>query len=225
MNEFNQAVVKSQESILASNKVLKNTYMLLSVSFLISAAMATVAVQIGLGMGASFGALIAGILICWFVIPRYENSSGIGGIIAVFAFTGLMGLSIGPIVGMYLATAKGAMIVSTALGGTGIIFFAISGYALTTKKDFSFLGGFLFAGFIVVLLASVVSMFTNIPGLSLAISGAVIMIFSGFILYDTSRIINGGEDNYIRATVSLFISLYQIFAHLLHLLFALGGSD
>jgi modulator of FtsH protease len=152
----------------------------------------------------------------YFVLPRTANSSA--GIGVVFAFTGLLGFALGPILSQYLSMANGSEIVATAMGGTAVIFLGLSGYALTTQRDFSFLGGFLFAGIMVLLAAVLASLFLNISGLSLAISAGFILLFSGFLLFDTSRIINGGETNYILATTSIFISIFNIFTSLLHLL-------
>jgi modulator of FtsH protease len=112
-----------------------------------------------------------------------------------------------------------------ALGATALVFFALSGYALTTKKDFSFMGGFLVVGLVVVIVAAIANMFFAVPAVSLAISAAIVFIMSGFILFDTSRIINGGETNYIRATVSLYLNIYNLFTSMLHLLGAFGGDD
>ena len=136
-----------------------------------------------------------------------------------------MGASLGPMLSHYASMPNGTSLILQALGGTALIFFALSGYALTSKKDFSFMGGFLMVGLIVVIVASLANIFFQIPALSLAISSAVIMIMSGLILFDTSRIINGGETNYIRATVSLYLNIYNIFVHLLHLLGVFGGDD
>lgn len=163
------------------------------------------------------------IILIWFVLPRTANSTA--GIFVVFGLTGLMGLGLGPVLNMYLEMQNGGQIIATALGGTGVIFLALSGYALTTRKDFSFLGGFLITGFLVVLLAVIANLFLAIPALSLAISAAVIMIMSGFILYDTSRLISGGETNYILATVGMYLSIYNIFISLLHILGAMSGDD
>ena len=132
------------------------------------------------------------------------------GVFVVFAFTGLMGFGLGPVLNNYLELANGGRIVSMALGGTGVIFLALSGYALVSRKNFSFLGGFLFVGLLVAIAASLVGLFFSVPGLHLAISAAVIMLFSGFILYDTSSIIHGGETNYLMATVSLYLSIYNL---------------
>lgn len=220
----NQSVAqRSTESALATNKVLRNTYALLSITLIFSAVMAAVGMAMNLGPGASLGASIGAIALVWFVLPRTANSSA--GIFVVFAFTGLLGLGLGPVLNQYLALGNGAQIVMTAAGGTGVIFLGLSAYALTTQRDFSFLGGMLMAGFIVVLLAAVANIFFAIPALSLAISAAVILIMSGFILYDTSRIIHGGETNYIMATAGLYLSIYNIFVSLLHILGVLSGDD
>jgi len=158
----------------------------------------------------------------WLVLPRTANSAA--GLPVVFGITGLMGLGLGPILNTYLAMSNGSEIVGTAMGGTGIIFLGLSGYALTSKRDFSFMGGFLMTGMLVVLLAALANIFINIPALQLAISAVVILIMSGFILYDTSRMVHGGETNYIMATIGLYLSIYNIFVHLLILL-GISGDD
>jgi modulator of FtsH protease len=147
------------------------------------------------------------------------------GLPAIFAFTGFMGASLGPLLNFYLAMPGGPSLVTQSLAGTAFIFFGLSAYALQSKRDFSFMHGFLYAGLIVVLVAMIANIFLGIPALSLTISAAVVMIMSGLILFDTSRIINGGETNYIRATVGLYLSIYNIFIHLLSLLGVLGGDD
>lgn len=229
MSQFEQTVVRTQDSILATNKVLKNTYMLLSVTLLFSALMAFVATKVVPYQSmfvVSISCSIAAFVILLFVLPRFEESSGIGGLVATFAFTGLLGFGIGPMLGMIMSHhPHGGQIVTTALGGTGVIFMALSAYVLTTKKDFSFLAGFLFAGLIVLILAMIAGFIFKFSALSLAINVGVLLIFSGFILFDTSRIIHGGEDNYIRATVGLYISIYNIFTALLHILMSFSGND
>jgi len=215
-------VVRTSESVLATNKVLRNTYMLLSMTLLFSAAMAGVSMMLNLGFGVSMGASIAAIALVWFVLPKMYDSAA--GIYVVFAFTGLLGLGIGPTIQHYLNYPGGAQLVATALGGTGTIFLGLSAYVLTTKKDFSFMGGFLFVGLIVAVVAMVANMFLQIPMLSVALSAVVILIMSGFILFDTSRIVNGGETNYVRATVGLFLNIYNIFQNLLFLL-GMGGDE
>ena len=203
------------QQTLATNKVLKNTYLLLGMTLIFSTITAGISIAIGLSQIAALVCTLAafGLL---FVVNRTADSSK--GIYAIFAFTGLMGLSLGPMLTYYLALPNGGQLIMQALGGTGIIFFALSAYALTTKKDFSYLGGFLFVGLLVAIVASIANIFLQIPAMSLAISSAIILIMSGLILFDTSRIINGGETNYIRATVSLYLNIYNIFVHLLSLL-------
>ncbi len=222
MKEFGYGVERSQESVLATNKVLRNTYMLLAMTLLFSAFTAAVSMVVGIGQGAALILMLVSFGLLFWVHKAAESSQGI---VAIFAFTGCLGASLGPMLSYYVALANGPGIVLQALGGTGLIFFALSGYALTTRKDFSFLRGFLFTGLIVAIVAMILNIFLAIPLLSLVISSAVIMIMSGLILFDTSRIINGGETNYIRATVSLYLNVYNIFIHLLHLISALSGRD
>ncbi len=206
----------ARQSALATNKVLRNTYALLSVTLIFSALMAMVSTMVNTGYGVSLACSFGALALIWFVLPRTANSAA--GIAVVFAFTGLLGFGLGPLLNHYLSLANGSELIATAMGGTAVIFLGLSGYALTTQRDFSFLGGFLFAGLIVVLLAAVAGIFLQMPGLFLAINAAVILLFSGFILFDTSRIINGGETNYIMATTGIFLSIYNIFVSLLHLL-------
>lgn len=223
MYQNERVIGQTSESALATNKVLRNTYMMLSVTLMFSALMAAISMVMQVGFMANLIAFGGAIVLIWFVLPRTANSSA--GVAVVFGITGLLGFGLGPVLNNYLALSNGGQIVMTALGGTGVIFLSLSAYALTTKRDFSFLGGMLFVGFIVVLLAAVANIFMNIPALSLTISAVVILLMSGFILYDTSRIINGGETNYLLATVSLYLSIYNIFVHLLHLLGALRGEN
>lgn len=212
----NYAAPRSEASILSTNKLIRNTYSLLSMTLVFSALMAALAVFIRVGPGFGLVCTLVAFGLLWFVLPKTANSgSGIG---VVFLFTGLLGFGLGPTIGYYLSMPGGPQVVMTALGGTGVIFLALSGYALTTRRDFSFMGGFLFVGLFVVLAAALVSIFFPIPGLSLALSAAIVMLFSGFILYDTGRMVNGGETNYIHATVSLYISILNIFTSLLHLI-------
>ncbi|MEP4148086.1 MAG: Bax inhibitor-1/YccA family protein [Halioglobus sp.] len=210
------------ESVLSTNKVLKNTYMLLGMTLAFSAVCATISMAMGLGHGAALILSLVGFGLL-FVVHKMADSSK--GLLAIFAFTGVMGASIGPMLNYYLAMPGGSALVMQALGGTALVFFGLSAYALTTRKDFSYMGGFLMIGLLVAVVAMIANIFLNIPALSLTISAAVIMIMSGLILFDTSRIINGGETNYIRATVSLYLSIYNLFIHMLHLLTALSGDD
>lgn len=224
MNEVElNSIARGQDSALAVNKVLRNTYMLLSMTLFFSAvcAVATMMLQISQGMGL---VLLIGGFITSFVVQATARSSK--GLFWVFVFSGLMGGALGPTISAYLqAYGNGGVIVAQALGGTALIFLSLSGYVLATGKNFSYMGGFLMTGLIVAVVAMIANIFLQIPALSLAISSAVIMIMSGFILYDTSRIINGGERNYILATVSLYLSLFNIFVHLLNLLGALTGRE
>jgi len=212
----NIAMARSQAAVFETNKLIRNTYTLLALTLGFSAITATASVFMRMppmtylvGIGMAF-------VLMWLVLPKTANSaSGIG---VVFAITGLLGFALGPILTMYLSLPNGPQIVATALGGTGVIFLGLSGYALTTRRDFSFLGGFLFVGFLVVLGAALANIFLAIPALSLALSATIVMLMSGFILYDTSRMVNGGMDNYVIATVSLYLNIFNLFISLLHLL-------
>ncbi len=219
---INYAVTRPGSAVLATNKLIRNTYTLLSMTLLFSALMAALAVFMRVGFGVSLICTFAALGILWLVLPKTANSgAGIG---VVFLFTGLLGFGLGPTISHYLSVPGGPQIVMTALGGTGVIFLGLSGYALTTRRDFSFMGGFLFVGLLVILGAALANIFFAIPALSLALSAAIVMLFSGFILYDTGRMVNGGETNYIHATVSLYISILNIFTSLLHLLGAFGDD-
>ena len=213
----------SQASILATNKLIKNTYILLSMTLLWSALVA--------GLSMMFNMPPPGLIITMvgfygllFGITKTRNSPM--GIVLTFALTGFMGYTLGPILNMYLANfANGDELIIMALGGTGTIFLGLSAYALTTRKDFSFMGGFLMAGMLVLVLAMVASFFFHSPALSLAISGAFIMLMSGMILFKTSQMVHGQETNYVMATVDLYISIYNLFLSLLHILGAISGDD
>jgi modulator of FtsH protease len=211
----------SQPSVLQTNKVLRNTYMLLAMTLAFSAVCAGVAMAVGISPMMSLGMTIGAFITLFVVQKKAESASGI---YWVFLFTGLMGASLGYTLNFYLGVA-GPGLIMKALGATALVFFALSGYALTTKKDFSFMGGFLVVGLVVVIVAAIANMFFAVPAVSLAISAAIVFIMSGFILFDTSRIINGGETNYIRATVSLYLNIYNLFTSMLHLLGAFGGDD
>ncbi|MCO4797748.1 MAG: Bax inhibitor-1/YccA family protein [Colwelliaceae bacterium] len=212
----------SKSSAIEINKVLKNTYMLLSMTLAFSAVTAGISMAMNLPHGAALIMMLVAFGLMFVVNKKADSASGI---FWIFAFTGLMGASLGPMLNHYAAMPGGASLIMQALGGTALIFFALSGYALTSKKDFSFMGGFLMVGLIVAIIASIANISFAIPALSLAVSAAIIMIMSGLILFDTSRIIHGGETNYIRATVSLYLNIYNIFVHLLHLLGVFGGDD
>ncbi len=207
---------------LATNKVIRNTYLLLSMTLLFSAATAAVAVAMKLPHPGIIITLVGyfGLL---FLTTKFRDSSlGLG---LVFALTGFMGYTLGPIVSHYLALPNGGQIVMTAMGLTGAIFLGLSGYALTSRKDFSFMGGFLTVGILVGFLAGLGAMFFELPGLSLAVSAIFVLLMSGLILYETSNIIHGGETNYIMATVTLFVSIFNLFTSLLHLLGFMNSDD
>jgi modulator of FtsH protease len=215
-----QAATRS--SSIEINKVLRNTYMLLSMTLAFSAVTAGLSMAMQLSHTTALIMMLVAFGLMFVVNSQADKASGI---YWIFAFTGLMGASLGPMLNVYAALPNGGSLILQALGGTALIFFALSGYALTSKKDFSFMGGFLMVGLIVVLIASIANIFFQIPAMQLAISSAIIMIMSGLILFDTSRIIHGGETNYIRATISLYLNIYNIFVHLLSLLGVLGSDD
>jgi len=216
------SVEQTQSGVLSTNKVLRQTYALLSMTLLFSAAMAVVSMAMAVPHGLAMGASIGAIVLLMFVLPRFEESAA--GIGLVFLATGLLGFGLGPMLTYYLNFGGGPSIIATALAGTGVIFLSLSAYVLTTKKDFSFMGGFLMVGLIVLFGGIILNLFLQIPAMSLAISAGLILLMSGFILFDTSRIINGGETNYIRATVSLFINIFNIFTSLLHILGVMGDE-
>ena len=223
MNRYENVVAHSGVEVVSSNKVLKNTYLLLSATLGFSAVMAVVSMVIGVPpimyIVSVIGALVMGI----FVLPKTANSSkGIG---VIFAITGLLGFGLGSILSMYLALPNGPQVIATAFAGTGIIFLGLSGYALTSKRDFSFMGGFIFAGLMVVVLAMIANLFLQMPALSLAVSAGIILLMSAFILFDTSRIVRGGETNYIMATYGLYLSIFNIFISLLQILGIMGGDE
>lgn len=216
------------ETSLATNKVVRNTYTLLAMTLVFSAVMAGISLAIQppsfTGIICSLGALA----LVWLVLPRTANSSA--GLGVVFAITGLLGFGLGPILSHYLGMANGGEVIMMAMGSTAVIFLSLSGYVMVSKKDFSFMGGFLAAGLIVVIVAMLVvlgaSMFGYpMPLASLALSAAVALLMAGFMLYDTSRIINGGETNYLMATVSIYLSIYNLFTALLHLIGAFNSED
>lgn len=203
------------------NKVLRNTYMLLALTLAFSAVTAGIAMAINLPYGAGLVMSLVALGLIWFVLPKTANSAA--GLGVVFAFTGLIGAGLGPMLNHYLALSNGASLVLQALGGTAIIFFTLSGYALTTRKDFSFLRGFVMTGIVVMILAMLVLMGASLFGyyvstLHLAFSGGVILLMSALILFQTSAIIHGGETNYLLATTSLYLSVVNIFTSLLHIL-------
>jgi len=205
------------------NKVLKNTYALLSATLLFSALTAGLSMMMGWPHPGLVVTLVGyfGLL---FLAGKFRNSAL--GLVFVFGLTGFMGLTLGPIISFYVnAIPNGDQLVMTALGGTGLIFLGLSAYALKSQKDFSFLGGMLFAGILVAFLAGIGATVFSIPALSLAVSAMFVILMSAMILYQTSAIIHGGETNYIMATITLYVSIYNLFLSLLQLLGAFSGDD
>jgi modulator of FtsH protease len=223
MNQQTYAVTRHAESAIETNKLIRNTYTLLSMTLLFSAFTAGLSMMFNLPpmgiivtLGGYFGLL--------FLTTKLRNSAW--GILSVFALTGFMGLTLGPMISAYMqAFSNGAELVMLAMGGTGVIFLALSGYALTSRKDFSFMGGFIMVGVLVAFLAGIGAMIFSMPALSLAVSAMFILLMSGFILYQTSDMVHGHETNYIMATVSLYVSIYNLFTSLLHLLGAFSGEE
>ncbi|HLB31287.1 MAG TPA: Bax inhibitor-1/YccA family protein [Gammaproteobacteria bacterium] len=223
MSQTPFAIARSESAILATNKVIKNTYILLSMTLLFSAFTAYVAMRLNMPfmgpvvtLGGYFGLL--------FLTQRLSRSAW--GIASVFALTGFMGLTLGPLINAYLQFfSNGGQLVMTAFGGTGVIFLGLSGYALTSRKDFSFMGGFLMVGILVAFLAGIGALIFSIPALALAVSAMFVLLMAGLILYQTSELIHGGETNYIMATVGLYIAIYNLFTSLLHILGVFSGDD
>lgn len=220
---LNTATVASESSILATNKVLKNTYLLLAMTLLFSAASAAAAMALDLPHPGMVLTLVGyfGLL---FLTTRFSNSAW--GLVFVFALTGFMGMTLGPILNLYVnAFSNGHQLIMLALGGTGVMFLGLSAYALTTRKDFSYMAGFLMVGVLVAFFAGLAALLFSIPALSLAVSAIFIVLMSGMILLQTSEIIHGGETNYILATLSLYVSIFNLFTSLLQLLGVFGGEE
>jgi len=203
------------------NKIVSNTYLLLSMTVLFSAATAGLAMVTNMPHPGLLITLVGyfGLL---FLTTKLRNS--VWGLVSVFALTGFMGLTLGPIINAYLSLPNGSQLVMTALGATGGIFLGLSAYALSSRRDFSFMGGFLFAGILTAFLLGLGAIFLQMPMLSLAVSAMFVLLMCGLILYQTSAIVNGGETNYIMATVTLYVSLFNLFTSLLHLLGVFGDE-
>jgi modulator of FtsH protease len=209
-------------AIPAVNRVVRNTYALLSMTLLFAATTAAASVALKLPHPGMIITLVGyfGLL---FVTTKLRNSGW--GVVSVFGLTGFMGYTLGPIISHYLGLPNGGTTVAMAMAGTATIFLSLSGYALTTRKDFSFMGGFLMAGILVAFLAGLGAIFFEIPALSLTVSAVFVLLMSGLILYETSNIIHGGETNYVMATVSLFVAIFNLFTSLLHLLGFANSGD
>jgi modulator of FtsH protease len=206
----------------SANKVIRNTYTLLSLTLMFSGLVAGVSMMLNLPHPGIMLTLIGyfGLL---FAITKFRDQ-GLG-IALVFALTGFMGYTLGPILNAYLSMANGASIIMMAMGSTGAIFLGLSGYALVSRKDFSFMGGFLIVGILVAFVAGLGAIFLQMPMLSLAVSSMFVLLMSGLILYQTSAIIHGGETNYVMATVTLFVSIFNLFTSLLHLMGFMSGDN
>lgn len=224
MNQVNPAYARASAGVLEANKVLRNTYALLAMTLTFSAFTAGLSMALELPHPGVLLTLIGyfGLL---FLVSKFQNSAL--GLVFVFALTGFMGLTLGPILNIYLThVGNGAQLVMTALGSTGAIFLGLSAYALTTRKDFSFLGGMLTAGILVAFLAGLAALFLpDMPGLHIAVSAMFVVLMAGLILYQTSEIVHGGERNYILATVTLYVSIFNLFTSLLHLLGVFSGDE
>jgi modulator of FtsH protease len=204
-----------------AQRVLRNTYALLSMTLLFSAAVAAAGVAFKLPAPGLMITLVGyfGLL---FAVHKLQNSGW--ALPAVFGLTGFMGYTLGPVLAKTLALPGGAQTIVLALAATGATFLALSAYVLNSKRDFSFMGGFLFAGMVIAMLAGLGAMFFQVPALGLAVSAMVALLSAGLILFETSRIVNGGETNYVLATVGLYVSIFNLFTSLLSL-FGFGGSD
>jgi modulator of FtsH protease len=217
----------SVDSSLITHKVLRNTYMMLGLTMIPT----VIGAFIGISMNFSWMALhpIMGFAVMMVVMFGLffgikANSNSALGVVLLLALTGFMGLMLGPILQVALHLRNGAQLIGLAAGGTGIIFLTLAGIATTTKKDFGFMANFLLVGIILLIVASLANLFFQIPALALALSGVAVLLFSGFILYDVSRIVNGGETNYVMATLALYLDIYNLFVNLLQLLMALMGE-
>ncbi len=214
--------VSHQDSVQITNKLIRNTYTLLSMTLLFSALTAGISMILNLPhpgllltLGGYFGLL--------FATTKFRNSSL--GLAFVFALTGFMGYTLGPILNSYLNLPNGSQVVMTAMAATGTIFLSLSAYALISRRDFSFMGGFLIAGILVAFLAGLAAVIFSMPMLSLAVSSMFVLLMSGLILYQSSQLIHGGESNYIMATVTLYVSIFNLFTSLLHLLGFMNGDE
>ncbi|BBP05943.1 BAX inhibitor protein [Sulfuriferula plumbiphila] len=216
------AASQSAAATFAANKVIRNTYMLLSATLLFSALVAMASAVLKLPHPGLIITLVGYFGLLFLTSKFRDNGLGLG---FVFALTGFMGYTLGPIISHYLGLANGGQTVAMAMGLTGAIFLGLSGYALTTRKNFSFMGGFLMVGIIMGFVASLAAVFFELPGLSLAVSAMFVLLMSGLILYETSNIIHGGETNYIMATVTLFVSIFNLFTSLLQLLGFINSDE
>ena len=223
---YDVAAQRTGDTLATQNKVLRNTYLLLALSMIPTVLGAWIGVQMGISLFAgrsmwSFLGFMAVAFGFMWGIERFKNS-GVG-VALLLSFTFFMGLMLSNILQVALGFSNGAALIATAAGGTGAIFFTLAGIATVTKKDFGFLGKFLFVGLVILFLASLANIFFQLPVVSLAVSGVALLVFSGYILYDISRVVTGGETNYISATLAVYLDIYNLFVHLLNLLMILAG--
>jgi modulator of FtsH protease len=211
----NTTAVRTSQAALATNKVLRNTYILLSMTLLFSAVTAGISMTLNLPHPGLIITLVGYFGLLFLTTKFRDSTAGIG---FVFLLTGFMGYTLGPILNAYLGLPNGGDVVMMAMGGTAAIFLALSVYAISSRKDFSFMGGFLMVGILVAFLAGLGAIFFSMPALSLAVSAMFVLLMSGLILFQTSQIIHGGETNYIMATVTLYVAIFNLFTSLLHLL-------
>jgi modulator of FtsH protease len=223
MQRYPTTVASSERtSVLTDNKVLRNTYLLLGATLAFSAAMAGVAMALDIPYFGLFTLL--GYFGLLFAVHKTQNSGW--GLVWTFALTGFMGLTLGPILDFYLkALPNGSQIIMTSLGATAAAFLGLSAYAVKSRRDFSFMSGFLVVGAIGAFVLGLVAYFFNMPTLSLVVSGMFLLVSGGIILLQTGQIVRGGETNYILATVTLYVSIYNMFLSLLHLLGVTSGDD
>nr|WP_294842010.1 Bax inhibitor-1/YccA family protein [uncultured Methylotenera sp.] len=219
---------RSESTELATNRVLRNTYALLGLTMIPTVIGAFIGMNINFSIIAqhpfiAFGAFMLVTIGMQMAITANRNNSM--GILLLLAYTLFLGVTLGPLLQHALHLRDGAQLVGLAAGGTGLIFLTMAGIAANTKRDFSNIGKFLVIGMVLALVAIVANIFLQIPALSLAISSVVILVSSGFILYEVNNIVRGGETNYVMATLSLYISIYNIFAHLLSILMSFGNND
>ena len=208
-------------SLLATHRVLRNTYALLAMTLLFSAVTAGAAAALKLPHPGIILTLVGyfGLL---FLTTKLRDSGW--GVLSVFGLTGFMGYTLGPILNAYLSMPNGHETVMLALGGTGAVFLGLSAYAVVSRKDFGFMGGFLAVGILVAFLAGLAAIFFQLPAMSLAVSAAFMLLASGLILFETSQIIHGGETNYVSATLAIYLDIYNVFQSLLALLGIFGGD-
>jgi modulator of FtsH protease len=225
--DYQVSNASTTSSALTTNKVLRNTYMMLGLTMIPTVIGAVIGTSINFAFAAQHPIMFAlGMLAVIFGLffGIKANSNNAMGVVLLLAFTGFMGLMLGPILQVALHLRNGGQLIGLAAGGTGIIFLTLAGVATTTKKDFSFLGNFLLVGIVLLIVASLANMFFQIPAFSLALSGIAVLLFSGFILYDVSRVVTGGETNYVMATLAIYMDIYNLFVNLLQILMAILGN-